>query len=73
MKRLWRRIVDAYRTELYPPKKTRRQYLTDAERNAIMLTAEGNVYLAMGALCTSEEVADIKREVLNYVDSHPAY
>ena len=68
MKRLWRRIVDSFNSEIYPPKRSRKQYLTEAERQAIMLTAEGNIYLSMGALCTEEEVADMKREVFEYVD-----
>ena len=38
-----------------------------------MLTAEGNVCLAMGALCTAEKVSDMKKEILAYVDKRPAY
>lgn len=73
MTTLWRRLKYAYSSDLYPPKPPEKQYLTDAERRAIMLTAEGNVCLAMGALCTAEKVSDMKREILAYVDKRPAY
>ena len=70
LKKMWRSVCDSFRTDVYPPRPVRKQYLTDSERQAIMLTAEGNVYLAMGAVCTDEEVRDMKREVLDYARRH---
>lgn len=67
MKQLWRNIVESFKSEVYPAETPARQYLSDAERRALMLTAEGNVYLAMGMVCTREEVLDMKRKVLAYV------
>ncbi len=70
LKRTWRNLCDSFRADVFPPRPKRKRYLTDAERQAIMLTAEGNVYLAMGAVCTAEEVRDMKREVLDYARLH---
>ena len=69
MKRLWQKIRYAFSSEVYPRELPEKQYLTDAERKVIMMTAEGNVYLSMGALCTVEEVLDTKRKVIEYVRS----
>lgn len=67
MKRIWRKIVDSFQSEVYPPRPAPREYLTAAERKAIRLTAEGNVYLAMGLVCTPRKVADMKRDILDYI------
>ena len=44
-----------------------KEYLTDAEKLALKLTAAGNVYLSLGEVCTPEEVEDIREEVLRHV------
>lgn len=44
-----------------------RQYLNEDEKNVLMLTAEGNVFLSMGEVCTPEEVEDARQEVLRHV------
>lgn len=67
MKTLLKRIMDSFRSDVYPPSPPARQFISDAERRALMLTAEGNVYLAMGAVCTSDEVLAMKRKVLAHV------
>lgn len=67
MKRFLKKIVESFKTEVYPVSAPARQYIPEAERKALMLTAEGNVYLAMGMVCTREEVLDMKRKVLTYV------
>ena len=67
MKKLWQKIMYAFSSEVYPRELPKKQYLTDAERRAIMLTAQGNVYMAMGRVCTAEKVADMKKRILAYV------
>ena len=67
MKQTVLRMLETFKPDVYPVLKLAKQYLSDAERQAIMLTAEGNVYLAMGQLCTQEEVNDMKRKVIAYV------
>jgi hypothetical protein len=67
MKKFWVKILESFNADVYPPATPVRQYISDAERRALMLTAEGNVYLAMGAVCTKEEVVGMKKKVLAYV------
>lgn len=67
MKQTVLRMLETFKPDVYPVLKIAKQYLSDAERQAIMLTAEGNVSLVMGQLCTQEEVNDMKRKVIAYV------
>ena len=70
MRRLISHLKMAFRPAVYRRSTHEtRDYLTAAERQAIMLTAEGNVCLAMGRVCTAQKVADMKKEILDYVNS----
>ena len=44
-----------------------KEYLTAAEKAAIILTAEGNVCFSMGDVCTPGEVDNLRKEVLRHV------
>ena len=68
MAKLLERFRSAFRTDVFTAEECSPvKYLTDDERAAIMLTAEGNVYMSLGLIRTAEEMADIKKEVLRDV------
>ena len=68
MKKFAEKIISAFRTDVFPTAECSPvKYLADDERAAIMLTAEGNVYMSLGLIRTAEEMADIKKEVLRDV------
>ena len=68
MRQLVEKFKSAFRTDDFRSDiGSTKVYLTDDERAAIMLTAEGNVYMSLGLIRTAEEMADIKEEVLRDV------
>ena len=68
MKQLVEKFKSAFRTDdFHSDISSAKVYLTDDERAAIMLTAEGNVYMSLGLIRTAEEMLDLKEEVLRDV------